>query len=129
MTGSTSSLAHSRRSDYGEDAKRCEQEKQRGGGGVGVVGKGERAEERSLFFSLLSPGFKFPPSLTSVCTGYRLQATGCLSTLSAPFAYFNHDEAFAVISHFTLPFIEDSLYSSISKMIQMLRSGYISGVR
>ena len=72
MTGSTSSLARSRRSDYGEDAKRCEQEKQRGGGGV--VGKGERAEERSLFFSLLSPGFKFSPSLTSVCAGYRLQA-------------------------------------------------------
>ena len=93
------------------------------------MGKGERAEERSLFFSLLSPGFKFSLFLTSGCTGYRLQATGCLSTLSALFAYFNHDEAFAVISNFTLPFIEDSLYSSISKMIQMLRSGYISGVR
>ena len=73
MTGSTSSLARSRRSGYREDAKRSEQEKQRGGGGV-VVGKGERAEERSLFFSLLSSGFKFSLFLTSGCTGYRLQA-------------------------------------------------------
>ena len=82
MTGSTSSLAHSRRSDYGEDAKRCEQGKQRGGGGRGVVGKGERAEERSLFFSLLSPGFKFSLFLTSGCTGYRLQAACPLYLLS-----------------------------------------------
>ena len=85
MTGSTSSLAHSRRSDYGEDAKRCEQGKQRGGGGGrggGGVGKGERAEERSLFFSLLSPGFKFSLFLTSGCTGYRLQAACPLYLLS-----------------------------------------------
>ena len=92
------------------------------------VGKGERAEEGSLF-SLLSPDFKFSRSLTSGRTFYRLQATGYLSTLYVVSAYFNHCEACAVISHFNLPFIEDSLYSSISKMIQMLRSGYISGVR
>ena len=85
------------------------------------MGKGERAEERSLFFSLLSSG------LTSGCTGYWLQAACPLFLLSLLILII--DEAFAVISHFTLPFIEDSLYSSISKMIQMLRSGYISGVR
>ena len=118
MIGSTCSLAFCRGSDCWEGAKRCEQETEtaRGWGG------GERAEERSPFFSVLSPDF---PAL---CLPV-VQATGYLSTLSAVFADVNHDEAFAVISRFTLLFIEDSLYSSISKMIQMLRSGYISGVR
>ena len=83
MTGSTSSLARSRRSGYREDAKRCEQEKQRGVGGGGGGGvKGERAEERSLFFSPLSPGFKFSLFLTSGCTGCRLQAPCPLYLLS-----------------------------------------------
>ena len=55
MTVSTSSLARSRRSGYGEDAKRCEQEKQRGGGGGGAGG-GE-GEESGRTFSLLLPPF------------------------------------------------------------------------
>ena len=60
MTGSTSSLAHSRRLDYGEDVKRCEQEKQRGGGGGWWV----RGRERKNVLSS-SPSFplvlSFPP--------------------------------------------------------------------